>query len=126
MRHVEQDRLLPALTDHPHYVVQVLDNPRAGRLDTGPHPEVVRAIPDDERPGVREQLQVIPNLPRPVPADLTGDAPVGDPRSRRFATPLEELRISAIGPTRRAAEVVPSGDAVPRAHDIHGHAARPK
>ena len=87
-------------------------------LDLGPHPEVVRAVADHEVPGVREQRQVVPDLSEPVGADLPGDAAVGDGQSQRFAEPLEELRVGAVGPVPHDPEVVPARDAVARTDDI--------
>ena len=62
---------------------EVPDDPGAGPLDLGPRPEVVGAVTDDEQAGVREQLQVVADLPRAVLADLARDAAVGDRQSKR-------------------------------------------
>src|SRR5208337_3904067 len=83
---------LPPSPDRPHHLGEVLDDPGAGPLDLGPHPEVVGAVADDEVPGIREQVQVVPDLSESVGADLPCDAAVGDGQTQRIAEPLEELR----------------------------------
>ena len=92
-------------------------------LDLGPHPEVVGAVADDEVAGVGEQLQVVPDLPEPVGADLPGDPAVGDDQARRLAEPLEVHRVGRVRPVSHGPEVVPAGDAVARTDDIRRQAS---